>query len=341
MLLLPLKFSWMTRRRTTVDFAADGHTRGFQDGILNSDHTADKVRYISRKRWLMCEWERPAPDRSPGGQASGSALAPQGSMGPMEMLADAAQNQALLLEGCAVHAHARDPTVSQPPEAAETPASGLAVVPHVTPPVVPQVTKPFVIDPPTRLKYRFINPEIPMRDSTALWGEMEMEFAEETADMPWSTLLREMNLRLKPKKKPSGQMTQDETIDEENAIYFSGDIRCQVVLPCIPVEWKVITNFPIQMEDLFLELGLRSLALRCPNWLSDRIHVVGVEVSGLFPFFIRDNPDSWEWVGDFGMRFLEGVSGKEDTLVVPYVDKLHWSLLVLDSKGMYLLGTRN
>jgi hypothetical protein len=54
----------------------------------------------------------------------------------------------------------------------------------------------------------------------------------------------------------------------------------------------------------------------------------------------RDVEESWEWLRDMGHKWL--LSGVEDqnTVVVPYFEHGHWTLLVLEDLKMYHFGTK-
>jgi hypothetical protein len=138
-----------------------------------------------------------------------------------------------------------------------------------------------------------------------------------------------------------GNELQSEHEVGDTAVYFSDDIRKLVLVPTKIQDWDCILEPRKMLRDPFLDLGLRSLVLRAPDWLRDRIHVVSSNLTGILPYYLVENKDSWEWLGDMGLKFFQGCSGQEDTLVVPYMDKQHWSLAIVEDKRTMLVGTRN
>ena len=135
------------------------------------------------------------------------------------------------------------------------------------------------------------------------------------------------------------EVLEDEVQLGDDAVYFSGDIRRQVLVPMRTEEWDCILKPETKIWNHFVELALRSVVLRTPDEIRDRIHVSSTQFFSLLPFYLNDAGDSWEWLGDMGMRWLQGSGGREDTIVVPYMDKDHWTLVIVEEAKTYLMGT--
>lgn len=126
-------------------------------------------------------------------------------------------------------------------------------------------------------------------------------------------------------------------------MYFSSDQRTRTCLSVEKANWDCFMKGGEKMEGPFVDLMLRHLVLRAPTEITDQYHVasqdiVGALVSHLHYETLSGCKGKWEWLGDVGYRWLLSGKREQNTVVVPYCDKEHWSLFILEKDRTLHLG---
>lgn len=122
-------------------------------------------------------------------------------------------------------------------------------------------------------------------------------------------------------------------------IYFGNDPRIAVKIPVLVQEWECVLRPQACMIGPFVDLLLRHLVLRSPDHVARQYVVAESNVNTVLDAHILECNGDWEWLGSFGIRWLSGCNGRENTLVIPYCDKDHWTLFVVEQDTTYHLGS--
>lgn len=136
---------------------------------------------------------------------------------------------------------------------------------------------------------------------------------------------------------------RDEDMDEteygDYVIYFGDDARIAVKIPVYVADWECVLKQKTCMNGQFVDFLLRHLVLRSPENVSRQYVVAESQVINVLTAHLQECSGDWEWLGRFGIRWLAGCSGGENTLVIPYCDKDHWTLFVVEEATTYHLGS--
>jgi len=123
----------------------------------------------------------------------------------------------------------------------------------------------------------------------------------------------------------------------EHVLFFGDDRRTVVAIDVRQEAWGSVLQEESELEGQFVHFLLMHLVLRSTEPVRRRYHVVSSKALSSF----RSNAErrhDWEWLGDFGMRFMSNGFQEQDTVVVPYLDHDHWTLFIIGRDETYHVG---
>lgn len=123
------------------------------------------------------------------------------------------------------------------------------------------------------------------------------------------------------------------------AILFGPDERKCAGLPLTSKEWKCVVGEMEEMDGSFLEIVLKHIIYRCPRNISQHYHVGSNWLGRQMQNRLNSDKITWDALVRWAERALRTKEGDEDTLVVPFNDKSHWSIFVVEQAKTYHLDT--
>jgi hypothetical protein len=102
-------------------------------------------------------------------------------------------------------------------------------------------------------------------------------------------------------------------------------------------EWKCLLEDGAQMEGTFLDVVLRHCAFRVDHDVRCQYHFTHNWISRNLHMQLNTEGRTWDAVGALLSKVLRSSTGWENTLVVPYHNKDHWSIFVIELSRTYHL----
>jgi hypothetical protein len=102
-------------------------------------------------------------------------------------------------------------------------------------------------------------------------------------------------------------------------------------------EWKCLLEDGAQMEGTFLDVVLRHCAFRADHDVRCQYHFTHNWISQNLQMQLNTDGRTWNAVGAWLSKVLRSSTSWENTLVVPYHDKDHWSIFVIELSRTYYL----
>jgi hypothetical protein len=135
-------------------------------------------------------------------------------------------------------------------------------------------------------------------------------------------------------RKPLG-CTPKDTADAIRL--FGGDHRKVVDLSLCMSEWKYLLEDGAKMEGTFLDVALRHCAFRADHDVRCQYHFTHNWISRNLQMQLNTEGRTWDAIGAWLSEVLRSSTGWENTLVVPYHDKDHWSIFIIELSRTYHL----
>lgn len=131
----------------------------------------------------------------------------------------------------------------------------------------------------------------------------------------------------------------------DHVLFFGDNRRTVVAIDVGPESWQCVFEEESELEGPFVDLLLRHLVLRSPDPVRRRYHAVSCNAQFCMAVFLYQaqgnaaEAQRWEWLGDFGMRWMSNGFDEQDTTIVPYLDHDHWTLFIVRRHATYHVGT--
>jgi hypothetical protein len=135
-------------------------------------------------------------------------------------------------------------------------------------------------------------------------------------------------------RRPLG-CTPKETVDAIQL--FGGNHRKAVDLSLYMSEWKCLLEDGAQIEGTFLDVVLRHCAFRADHDVRCQYLFTHNWISRNLQMQLNTDGRTWDAVGAWLSKVLRSSTSWENTLVVPYHDKDHWSIFVIELSRTYYL----
>lgn len=121
--------------------------------------------------------------------------------------------------------------------------------------------------------------------------------------------------------------------------FFGGDARNVVTISLEQNRWRCVLQDEEEMDGSFLELVLKHIILRAPHHVRIQCRVAGNWIGRNMQMQLNNRSVTWDGIVQWAVKAICGQKGSEDTLVVPFHDKDHWSIFVVEVDATYHLDS--
>lgn len=113
-------------------------------------------------------------------------------------------------------------------------------------------------------------------------------------------------------------------------ILFGGDNRRCVGIPLTRGPWKCVIQERQELDGSFMEMLLKHIVYRSPMVLSAQYYVACNWLGRGMQKRLNGAGVTWDSLVEWTVRALSSKRCEENTLVVPFNDKSHWSVFVVE-----------
>lgn len=117
--------------------------------------------------------------------------------------------------------------------------------------------------------------------------------------------------------------------------FFGPDLRQAVDVSLALVDWQCVLNDKREMEGTFLDFLLRHVVYRAKESVRNQYCHTHNWLSATLQNYLADAEKDWDDVVNYLSRSFRTSNLSANTLIVPYHDRGHWSVFVLEKSRTY------